>query len=183
MSHNPTLAILLFLAASVGKIGATLFMVPLGRLGWRQTLTIGVGLDARLTTEIVVARLLILILVLAAVISVAVGGATDAITIFAIIVLNGALGFAREWKAERALEALRNMLSPRCKVIRDSREQDIDATQLVTDGQLPAQLCGRARASRLIHAALEMSLRAAQGLHFAFDRLVWQTLQRNGSEQ
>ena len=58
MSHNPTLAIPLFLAASVGKIGATLFMVPLGRLGWRQTLTIGVGLDARLTTEIVVARLL-----------------------------------------------------------------------------------------------------------------------------
>ncbi|TWT80263.1 High-affinity Na(+)/H(+) antiporter NhaS3 [Planctomycetes bacterium CA13] len=55
---NPTLAILLFLAASVGKVGATLLMVPMGRLGMREALTIGIGLDARLTTEIVVARLL-----------------------------------------------------------------------------------------------------------------------------
>ncbi|WP_419194056.1 cation-translocating P-type ATPase [Novipirellula herctigrandis] len=75
--------------------------------------------------------ILILILVVAAIISVAVGEVTDAITIFAIVVLNGALGFAQEWKAERALEALRDMLSPRCKVIRDSTEQEIDAVTLV----------------------------------------------------
>tara|TARA_R110002049_G_scaffold285698_4_gene467113 strand:- start:290461 stop:291705 length:1245 start_codon:yes stop_codon:yes gene_type:complete len=55
---SPTLAILLFLAASLGKLGATFLMVPLGRLDWRESLTIGIGLDARLTTEIVVARLL-----------------------------------------------------------------------------------------------------------------------------
>ena len=52
------MALLLFLAASVGKIGATLLMVPLGRLSWREAWTVGIGLDARLTTEIIVARLL-----------------------------------------------------------------------------------------------------------------------------
>lgn len=75
--------------------------------------------------------ILILILVVAAIISIAVGELTDAITIFAIVVLNGALGFAQEWKAERALEALRNMLSPSCKVIRDSTEQEVDTATLV----------------------------------------------------
>ncbi|QDT12667.1 cation:proton antiporter [Planctomycetes bacterium K23_9] len=55
---SPLLAILLFAAASIGKIGATLLMIPMGRLSWREGWTIGIGLDARLTTEIVVARLL-----------------------------------------------------------------------------------------------------------------------------
>jgi Ca2+-transporting ATPase len=75
--------------------------------------------------------ILILILVIASLISLAVGEITDAITILAIVLLNGLLGFAQEWKAERALEALREMLSPRCKVVREFAEQDIDASSLV----------------------------------------------------
>ncbi len=74
---------------------------------------------------------LILILVVAACISLAVGAVTDALTIAAIILLNGVLGFAQEWKAERALQALREMLNPRCRVIRDGQEQGIDAATLV----------------------------------------------------
>lgn len=56
--ENPLLAILLFLAASAGKIGGTLLMVPMKKMSFREALTTGVGLDARLTTEIVVAQLL-----------------------------------------------------------------------------------------------------------------------------
>ncbi|MDH3583814.1 MAG: HAD-IC family P-type ATPase [Phycisphaerae bacterium] len=74
---------------------------------------------------------LILILVLAAAISMAIGEVTDALAILAIVVLNGLLGFAQEWKAERALQALRRMLSPRCTVLRDQVEQRIDASDLV----------------------------------------------------
>ncbi|QDT12666.1 cation-translocating P-type ATPase [Planctomycetes bacterium K23_9] len=74
---------------------------------------------------------LILILLVAAVVSIAVGELTDAVTILAIVLLNGMLSFVQEWKAERALEALTEMLSPRCHVIREGKEQEIDAVTLV----------------------------------------------------
>ena len=74
---------------------------------------------------------LIAILLVAAAISLAVGEIGDAITILVIVVLNGLLGFIQEWKAERAIEALQKMLEPQCKVIREGREQTIDARKLV----------------------------------------------------
>ncbi|QDT00233.1 cation-translocating P-type ATPase [Adhaeretor mobilis] len=91
---------------------------------------------------------LILILLIAAGISVVVGELTDAITILAIVILNGLLGFIQEWKAERALAALKEMLSPQCRVIRDGDEQQIDAVELVpgdavllaTGDRVPADL-------------------------------------------
>lgn len=259
MLREPTLAILLFLAAFVGKLLGIFTMVPMGKLSAREAWVIGIGLNARLTTEIIVAKLLfdahlidvhlftalvaasslstlvvpllftflidrwgvhfgrvaaagkrvvpkfkaggltmgvedtaakswhslpldqvlqqlaadpqaglsqaeaarrlqqfgenkletakpvrwyqilarqffdvlIGILLLAAVISVAVGEMGDAITILAIVVLNGILGFVQEWKAEAAMQALQKMLSPRCKVLREGQEREIDATALV----------------------------------------------------
>jgi len=74
---------------------------------------------------------LILILFAAAGISLAIGEMGDAITILVIIVLNGILGFVQEFKAENAIEALRGMLHPTCKVIRDAKEKIIDAKELV----------------------------------------------------
>ncbi|HHQ14111.1 MAG TPA: ATPase, partial [Chromatiales bacterium] len=74
---------------------------------------------------------LIAILVIAAVISAAIGEIGDAVTIAMIVVLNGILGFVQEWKAEKALEALAQMLAPRCTVLRDGQEQEIDARGLV----------------------------------------------------
>lgn len=61
---------------------------------------------------------LIGILFIAALVSAAVGEVTDAVTILAIILLNGTLGFIQESKAERAPRALQDMLSPRCLVLR-----------------------------------------------------------------
>ena len=91
---------------------------------------------------------LVAILTVAALISIVVGEWTDAATIFAIICLNGLLGFVQEWRAERALAALRGMLSPRCAVIRESRELEIEARDLVhgdivlleTGDRVPADL-------------------------------------------
>ena len=74
---------------------------------------------------------LIIILLAAAAVSVAVGEVVDAITILIIVVLNGALGFVQEWRAEQAMEALQRMLAPRCNVIRDGHAQEIDAKELV----------------------------------------------------
>ncbi len=76
-------------------------------------------------------NVLIVILLIAAGISFAIGHVADGITILAIVVLNGFLGFAQEWKAERTLEALRSMLAPLCRVTRDGREVEIKAERLV----------------------------------------------------
>ncbi len=74
---------------------------------------------------------LIIILLVAAAISFVIGETADSVTILLIVVLNGILGFVQEWKAERAIEALEKMLSPRCRVVRDGREEEIDASLLV----------------------------------------------------
>ncbi|MCA9192369.1 MAG: cation-transporting P-type ATPase [Planctomycetales bacterium] len=74
---------------------------------------------------------LILILAIAAMISLFFGDLADALTILAIVILNGVLGFVQEWKAERALQALTKLLAPQCRVIRDGIEAVLEAASLV----------------------------------------------------
>jgi Ca2+-transporting ATPase len=57
--RNPTLAILLYLAGTLGKLLGVFMMVPMKRLTVREAWVVGIGLDARLTTEIIVAKLLL----------------------------------------------------------------------------------------------------------------------------
>jgi len=59
MLLNPTLTILLYLAGTLGKLFGVFLMVPMKRLTVREAWIVGVGLDARLTTEIIVAKLLL----------------------------------------------------------------------------------------------------------------------------
>lgn len=75
--------------------------------------------------------LLILILIIAAALSFFIGDKLDAMAIFAVILLNALLGFIQEWKAENTLNNLKKMLAPRCRVIRDGHEQDINAETLI----------------------------------------------------
>lgn len=58
MIQEPVLAILLFLAAFLGKLIGVFIMVPMGKLETKEAWAIGIGLNARLTTEIIVAQLL-----------------------------------------------------------------------------------------------------------------------------
>ena len=51
--------------------------------------------------------------------------------ILLIVVLNAVMGVAQENKAEKALDALKNMSAPHARVIRDGKEQLIDASTLV----------------------------------------------------
>ena len=55
----------------------------------------------------------------------------DAIAIFAIVILNGILGYLQESRAEKALAALKRLSSPHIRVIRDGITQEIDAKELV----------------------------------------------------
>ncbi|MBW1744193.1 MAG: cation:proton antiporter [Deltaproteobacteria bacterium] len=56
--QEPTLAVLLYLAGTIGKLVGVFLMVPMKKLTVREAWVVGVGLDARLTTEIIVAQLL-----------------------------------------------------------------------------------------------------------------------------
>ena len=47
------------------------------------------------------------------------------------MVLNAIMGMVQESKAEKALDALKNMSAPRARVLRDGEEKIIEASQLV----------------------------------------------------
>ncbi len=75
--------------------------------------------------------ILIIILILASIISVLVGHVLDAVVIMAIVILNGLFGFVQNYRAEKAIEALRKMAPLKTVVIRNGREKSIDAIELV----------------------------------------------------
>ncbi|MBE3124290.1 MAG: cation-translocating P-type ATPase [Acidobacteria bacterium] len=74
---------------------------------------------------------LIIILLVATVLSAAVGEIFDAGLIFVIVVFCALLGFFQEYRAEKALEALKKMLSPTVRLIRNGKEQDVPSKDVV----------------------------------------------------
>ncbi|MCQ3922748.1 MAG: ATPase [Rhodocyclaceae bacterium] len=77
------------------------------------------------------ADFMILVLVAAAVVSGIVGEPSDTIAIFVIVLLNATIGFAQEWRAERAMAALRKMAAPSARVRRDGAVATLPADRLV----------------------------------------------------
>lgn len=75
-------------------------------------------------------NVLVIILLIATAISGFLGEEVEAITIAAIVLLAVALGFVQEYRAERAMEALKKMAAPTAKVIRDGDEREIPAEEL-----------------------------------------------------
>ena len=74
---------------------------------------------------------MIVILVVAAVASALLGDYEDSIAIAAIVLLNAALGFAQEYRAERAMAALKRMSAPTVKVRREGHVREVSAKELV----------------------------------------------------
>ncbi len=74
---------------------------------------------------------LIIILIVAAVLSLLLGEVVDALAILAIVILNAALGVVQESKAEQALAALKKMAAPSAQVIRDGQQIAVAARELV----------------------------------------------------
>ena len=73
---------------------------------------------------------LVLILIGAAIVSMAMGESRDAIVILVVVVINALLGIYQEGKAEKALDALKKMTSPDAKVIRAGKTVIIPAHTL-----------------------------------------------------
>ncbi|GAW93944.1 cation-translocating P-type ATPase, partial [Calderihabitans maritimus] len=74
---------------------------------------------------------MVLVLLAATLVSALLGEYVDAVTILAIVVLNAALGFIQEYRAEKSMEALKRLAAPEARVIRNGREQRIPAQELV----------------------------------------------------
>lgn len=74
---------------------------------------------------------MIIILIAAAIISIAAGERVDAIVILAIVILNAFLSIYQEGQAEKSLESLKQMSAPEAKVIRDGKKTVVPARELV----------------------------------------------------
>ncbi len=74
---------------------------------------------------------MIVVLMAATLLSFFMGEISDAITIFAIIILNTIMGFVQEYRAEKSLSALKKLTSPTTKIIRNNELGEIKAHKLV----------------------------------------------------
>jgi Ca2+-transporting ATPase len=74
---------------------------------------------------------MIIVLILAGIVSGLIGESSDTIAIAVIVVLNGVIGFIQEFRAERAVAALKRLASPTAQVMRGGSIQTVAARDLV----------------------------------------------------
>ena len=74
---------------------------------------------------------LIILLAFAAALSLAIGHATDAAFITVVLVTNALIGGSQEWRAERAAQALRNLMAFKATVLRGGEVRDIESAEVV----------------------------------------------------
>jgi P-type Ca2+ transporter type 2C len=74
---------------------------------------------------------MIIVLIVAAIITLLLGDLKDTIVILLIVILNGVVGFVQEYRAEQAMAALKRMTSPTAHVIRDGSTVSVPASEIV----------------------------------------------------
>ena len=75
--------------------------------------------------------LLVIILIVAAVISMFSGNVESTIVIFLVIIMNAILGTVQYVKAEKSLDSLKALSSPQARVIREGNKQEVPSSQVV----------------------------------------------------
>jgi len=92
--------------------------------------------------------LLVIALIIASIVSFLTGGEIEGITILAIVVINVLVGFAQEYKSEKALQKLAVLIKYRVRVLRDNKILEVDTRNVVpgdiilleTGDRIPADL-------------------------------------------
>ena len=100
---------------------------------------------------------IVLVLVAAAVVSRLLGERIEAVVILLIVGLNAALGFAQEYRAERAVRALRRLVSRTARVRRDGVVRALPAADLVRGDLVQLEVGDLVPADLLLVAADEVS--------------------------
>ncbi|EKV32388.1 Ca ion P-type ATPase [Caenispirillum salinarum AK4] len=108
-------------------------------------------------------NVLIIVLLVAGVVTLALGHYVDSGVIFGVVLVNALIGYIQEGKAEKALESIKGMLSPEAVVLRDGRRTRVKAETIVPGDvvviepgdRIPADLrIIKARGLRVQEAAL-----------------------------
>ncbi len=98
-------------------------------------------------------NIIVVLLVVATLISLALRDYVEAMAILVVIVLNALFGFITEYRAGKAMEALKNMVTARAKVIRDGRVMELEASMVVPGDLLVLEEGDMVTADgRLVHA-------------------------------
>ena len=119
------------------------------------------------------ADVMIIILLAAAVVSGFIGDLTDTIVILVIVLLNAVIGFVQEYRAEKAMQALKSMAVTQAKVLRNKQITDMPAPLLVT-GDIVLLEAGNAVPAdlRIIESVnLKVDESALTGESFAVDKI------------
>jgi Ca2+-transporting ATPase len=101
------------------------------------------------------------LLLTASVLSAALGELIDATAIGVIVIINAVIGFFQEYRAERAVMALRSMTAPRARVMRDGHSVMIPAYAIVPGDLLVLEAGDVAAADARLHTAHALSTNEA----------------------
>ena len=99
---------------------------------------------------------MVLVLLAATAVSAFLGEIADAVTIVAIVIINAVLGFIQEYRAERSLEALKEMAAPEARVRRDGEVQRVAAREIVPGDILLLESGDRVAADALLLQAVNL---------------------------
>jgi P-type Ca2+ transporter type 2C len=117
-------------------------------------------------------NVLIIILLVAALLSAFLGHEIEAAAIAVIVLFAALLGFIQEYRAERAMEALRAMAAPAAAVVRDGVEREVPAREVVPGDLLVLRAGDRVAADlRLVEAVnLQMDEASLTGESVSVDK-------------
>ena len=99
-------------------------------------------------------NLLVIVLIVASGVTLLLGHPVDTAVILGVVVINALIGFIQEGRAETAMAAIRDMLSPRASVLRDGLRATVEGAAVVP-GARPAG--SRAMAAPAVAAAMVVS--------------------------
>lgn len=128
--------------------------------------------------------LMVIILIIASLLAFAAGEFTDATVILFIVFLNAIIGFVQKFKAERAIEALKKLVAPQARVLRDGYEQLIKAKLVVPGDILIINEGDSITADAVLYMAneLEAMEAALTGESTPVQKLTYDIKETNGTE-
>jgi Ca2+-transporting ATPase len=106
-------------------------------------------------------NVLVIILLIATLLSLFLGHGIESIVIAVIVLFAVLLGFVQEYRAERAIEALRQMAAPTARVIRDGEEREVPARELVPGDVILLRAGDRVPADARLAEAINLQIEEA----------------------